>query len=101
MQVAGLLACGARTHVEMPGAMASAAPVAGADAGGGVATAARDGGAGAGNIGNGRDLAPGLRAVPPMTALRLPWSAGETWYVTSGPHSNKRAALDFAPPNRD
>lgn len=32
---------------------------------------------------------------------RLPWSAGETWYLTSGPHSGRRAALDFAPPNFD
>jgi len=86
LQVGGLLACGARTHVETPGPMASAAPVASADAGGGAATAARDGGARAGNLENGRALAPGLRAVPAMTGLRLPWSAGETWYLTSGPH---------------
>lgn len=33
--------------------------------------------------------------------LRLPWSAGETWYLTSGPHERSRAALDFAPPNLD
>jgi hypothetical protein len=36
-----------------------------------------------------------------MTELRLPWSAGETWYLTSGPHSARRTALDFAPPNLD
>jgi hypothetical protein len=36
-----------------------------------------------------------------MTELRLPWSAGETWYLTSGPHSTRRSALDFAPPNLD
>jgi LasA protease len=34
--------------------------------------------------------------------LRLPWEAGATWYLTSGPHGgwgsdNDRAALDFAP----
>ncbi len=40
-------------------------------------------------------------ARPAITELRLPWSAGETWYLTSGPHSTRRAALDFAPPNRD
>ena len=55
--------------------------------------AAWDGGAA--SLENGRALAPAI------TELRLPWSAGETWYLTSGPHSNRRAALDFAPPNRD
>lgn len=99
--VGGLPACGARTHVETPGPMASSAPAAGADAGGGAATAARDGGAIAGNLENGRALAPGQRSAPAITELRLPWSAGETWYLTSGPHSNKRSALDFAPPNLD
>jgi len=99
--VGGLLACGARTHVETPGPMASAAPVASADAGDGAATTARDGGAGDGNLENGRALAPGRRAAPAITELRLPWSAGETWYLTSGPHSNRRSALDFAPPNLD
>ena len=99
--VGGLLACGARTHVETPAPMASAAPVASADAGDGAATTARDGGAGAGNLEDGRALAPGRHAAPAVTELRLPWSAGETWYLTSGPHSNRRAALDFAPPNLD
>src|SRR5262245_47702694 len=80
--------------------MASAAPVPGADAGGGAATAARDGGAD-GNLENGGALAPGRNAAPAMTELRLPWSAGETWYLTSGPHAKKRSALDFAPPNLD
>jgi hypothetical protein len=41
------------------------------------------------------------RATPATTELRLPWSSGETWYLTSGPHSSRRAALDFAPPNVD
>jgi hypothetical protein len=86
-------ACGARTHVETHGPAASAAPAASADAGG-AAAAAPDGGAGAGNDENGR-------AAPAATALRLPWSAGETWYLTSGPHSKKRSALDFAPPPLD
>ena len=49
----------------------------------------------------GAPLAQGQRAAPAITELRLPWSAGETWYLTSGPHSTKRAALDFAPPNVD
>jgi hypothetical protein len=97
----GLLACGARTHVEMPGPMAAAAPAAGADAGGGAALAPPDGGAGAGNVENERALPPGGRAATAITELRLPWSAGETWYLTSGPHSNRRSALDFAPPNLD
>lgn len=79
--VGGPLACGARTHVETPGPMASIVPVADADVDGG----APDGGA----------------AAPAMTELRLPWSAGETWYLTSGPHSTKRSALDFAPPSLD
>jgi len=85
----GPLAC-ARTHVETPGPTASTAPVASADAG-----AALDAGTGDANLANG---AP---AAPAMTELRLPWSAGETWYLTSGPHSTKRSAVDFAPPNLD
>ena len=93
-----LPACGARTRVETPGPTAPTAPVASADAGG---DEVRDGGAGAGNLENGRALAPGRRAAPATTELRLPWSAGETWYLTSGPHSTKRGALDFAPPNLD
>jgi hypothetical protein len=87
----GQFACGARTHVETPGPIVSAASAASADAGGG---AAPDGGGGAARLENGR-------AAPASTELRLPWSAGETWYLTSGPHSTKRAALDFAPPNLD
>ena len=55
--VGGLPACGARTHVETPGPIASTAPAGGADAGGGAATAARDGGVGAGNLENGSALA--------------------------------------------
>ena len=31
--------------------------------------------------------------------LHLPWTAGETWFLTSGPHGTRRSALDFAPPN--
>jgi hypothetical protein len=31
--------------------------------------------------------------------FRLPWTAGETWYLTSGPHGENRSALDFAPRN--
>jgi hypothetical protein len=84
--VGGLLACGARTRVETPGSIASTIPEAGAEAGDPAASAARDGGTG---------------AAPATTELRLPWSAGETWYLTSGPHSTKRSALDFAPPNLD
>ena len=97
----GPLACGTTTHVETPGAMASTAPVASADAGGGAANSAREGGAGAGNLENGQVPGPGRRVAPAITELRLPWTAGETWYLTSGPHSNRRAALDFAPPNLD
>ncbi len=91
LQVGGLLACGARPHVETPGPMAPAAAATSADAGDGAATAAPDGGAAAGNPENARA----------MTELRLPWSAGETWFLTSGPHSTKRSAVDFAPPNLD
>jgi hypothetical protein len=94
--VSGPLAC-ARTHVETSGAVASAAPVADADAGGGAA----DAGAGAENLEDGRAVGAERRAAPAITELRLPWTAGETWYLTSGPHSTKRAALDFAPPNLD
>jgi hypothetical protein len=82
--VGGLPACGTKTHVETPGPIAAAAE---ASADGGAATTERDGGSAA--------------AAPAMTELRLPWTAGETWYLTSGPHSTKRAALDFAPPNLD
>jgi hypothetical protein len=77
----------------MPGPVVSAAPA--ADGG------AADSGAGAANLEDGGALEPGGRAAPAMTELRLPWSAGETWYLTSGPHSTKRSALDFAPPNLD
>ncbi|MES1204425.1 MAG: M23 family metallopeptidase [Pseudomonadota bacterium] len=48
----------------------------------------------------GRAPAP-LTTANPTTSLRLPWTGGETWYLTSGPHSHNRAALDFAPPNFD
>jgi hypothetical protein len=79
--VGDLLACGARAHVETP----TPAPlVASADAG-------------AANLESERAPAP----APAMTELRLPWGAGETWFLTSGPHSTKRGALDFAPPNVD
>jgi hypothetical protein len=99
--VGGPLACGARTHGETPGPIASAASAASAEAGGGATNPTRDGGAGAANAGSERALAPGGGAAPAITELRLPWSAGETWFLTSGPHSTKRAALDFAPPNLD
>ena len=99
--VGGVPACSPRTHVETPGAIASTAPAAGADAGGDAATAEPGGGLGAGNLENRSALAPGSRAAPAITELRLPWSAGETWYLTSGPHSKGRSALDFAPPNLD
>lgn len=44
-------------------------------------------------------LPPGLTQPP----LRFPWSIGETWYYTGGPHGgwasgSAWAALDFAPP---
>jgi hypothetical protein len=47
---------------------------------------------------------PAATEDPPPPAklapeLRLPWTAGESWILTSGPHSHNRAALDFAPPN--
>jgi hypothetical protein len=83
--VGGPLGCGARTHVETPGPPAAMAPAADGGTDGGAATAAQDDG----------------DAAPAMTELRLPWSAGETWYLTSGPHSTKRSALDFAPPSLD
>jgi hypothetical protein len=95
--VGGLPACGARTHVAPPGPPASASPAASADAGGGAASTVPDGGVGAGNLEDGRALAPGRGVASTVTELRLPWSAGETWYLTSGPHSTKRSALDFAP----
>ncbi|HET91171.1 MAG TPA: LysM peptidoglycan-binding domain-containing protein [Chloroflexi bacterium] len=46
--------------------------------------------------------------VPPdlvQPELRLPWEAGQTWYLTSGPHGgwgegSGRAALDFVPAER-
>jgi hypothetical protein len=98
---AGPLACGATTHVETPGPLASSALAASADAGSGAASAAPDGGAGAETLENGRALGPEPGAANAITALHLPWSAGETWYLTSGPHSTKRSALDFAPPNVD
>ena len=80
--VGGPLGCGVRTPIETPRSISSGAPIAVADAG--AATLEKDG-----------------SAAPAMTELRLPWSAGETWYLTSGPHSTKRGALDFAPPNLD
>jgi LasA protease len=45
-------------------------------------------------------LLPDSLAQP---ALRLPWNASETWYLTGGPHGawangSAWAALDFAPP---
>jgi len=91
----GLLGCGTRPPVETRGPTAAAPPpVAGTDAGDGAVTDGPDGG----------DAARTLEseaATPVATELRLPWSAGETWYLTSGPHSTKRGALDFAPPNLD
>ena len=64
--VGGQPACGARTDVETPGPIASAAAAASADAGDGAA-AARDGGAGDGNLENGRAIAPGRRAASATT----------------------------------
>jgi hypothetical protein len=97
--VSGPFACGLRTRVETPGPLASAAVVVGTD--GGAATGAPNGDVTGGTPESGGVLAPEGREAPAMTELRLPWSAGETWYLTSGPHSTKRAALDFAPPNLD
>jgi hypothetical protein len=99
--VGGPFACGARTRVETPGAMALTALPANADGGVGAASTGRDGGAGAGNLEEVRATGTGTGAAPATTELRLPWTAGETWYLTSGPHSTKRGALDFAPPNLD
>ena len=97
--VGGLPACGARTHVETPGPIASAAPAASADAG---AARPPPRGTAAPVPGISRTGAPWQRdGGPAITELRLPWSAGETWYLTSGPHSTRRSALDFAPPNLD
>jgi len=47
---------------------------------------------------------PLLPEVLNQPALQLPWSSGETWYLTSGPHGawasgSAWAALDFAPPH--
>lgn len=48
-------------------------------------------------------IEPLLPAGLQSPALILPWAAGETWYLTSGPHGawnsgSAWAALDFAPP---
>lgn len=81
-------------NVEVPPAGAMAARDDGEAAWEDVATAAREGDEAA--------LTPESEgATPALTTLHLPWAAGETWYLTSGPHSTKRAALDFAPPNLD
>jgi hypothetical protein len=95
-----LSACGAQARGETSGPIASSAPAARADAGGAAAAAGDDR---AKNLDSERILAPAAAASSSTatTDLRLPWSAGETWYLTSGPHSNNRAALDFAPPNLD
>jgi len=102
---AGLVACGAPTQVNAPGPVVSVAPVAPTDAAArGVDFPAGDGGTDAATLGDGQaPAASAAAAAPPpaplMTELHLPWSAGETWFLTSGPHSGRRAALDFAPPN--
>ena len=101
----GLVACGARTQVNAPGPLTSVAPVATADAAGADAGAGGGGGADAASLESGQaavaSAAPGPPSTPAVTELHLPWTAGETWFLTSGPHSQRRAALDFAPPNRD
>lgn len=102
---AGSLGCAARTHVDLPGPMAPVAVGPTIDAAGGASGGASDGGAAAANHEDGPPSAPSAAAAPSpapaMTELRLPWSAGETWYLTSGPHAQRRGALDFAPPNLD
>jgi len=99
---AGLAACGARTQVRAPGPVVAVAPVATIDAAAGVDSG--DGGAHVATLDDRQTPAPvgasaPLPAAPAVTELHLPWSAGETWFLTSGPHSQKRSALDFAPPN--
>lgn len=47
---------------------------------------------------------PLLPEVLNQPALKLPWTPGETWYLTGGPHGawasgSAWAALDFAPPH--
>jgi hypothetical protein len=96
---AGLMACGARTQVNAPGPVVSVAPVATTDAAGAVDSGVGDGGADAATFDGGQGAAPLGAPAPAVTELHLPWSAGETWFLTSGPHSSKRSALDFAPPN--
>jgi hypothetical protein len=71
----------------------------GADLGAGGADADDSSFAAAPDRGDGAGALKDEQAAPVMTELRLPWSAGETWYLTSGPHAAKRGALDFAPPN--
>jgi len=69
-----------------------------------VDSGASDGGADAAKPEDGQPSASATAPVPsaPVTTeLHLPWSAGETWFLTSGPHSQRRTALDFAPPNLD
>jgi hypothetical protein len=99
------MACGARTQVNVPKPVTSAASLVAADAAGGVDSGASDGGADAATLENEAVAAPSTApespSAPAMTELHLPWSAGETWFLTSGPHSERRAALDFAPPNLD
>jgi hypothetical protein len=103
---AGALACGARPPVDTRVPTAAAPPLAGADASA-VAEAHDGGGDGDGAAPSALDTGARARELesesttPATTELHLPWSAGETWYLTSGPHSGKRAALDFAPPNLD
>jgi len=100
---AGLVACGGPTQVNAPGPVAPTATT-------GAAAAALDSGAtdadGSDAGAHTADLdSAQVSATPPSepvaTELHLPWTAGETWFLTSGPHSERRAALDFAPPNLD
>ena len=99
----GLLACGVRPPVDTRGPTALAVPIVRVASGDGAV--APDGGDEAGEA-ESRLAPPPIAFESPPTPpaspeLRLPWSAGDTWYLTSGPHSGKRAALDFAPPNLD
>ncbi|HEY8922914.1 MAG TPA: M23 family metallopeptidase [Polyangia bacterium] len=101
--VTGLVACGARTQVTAPGPVVAVAPVALMDAAspGDAAGGDADGEAPPldGGLASAPAAAPASSPAPAVTELHLPWSAGETWFLTSGPHSGKRAALDFAPPH--
>jgi hypothetical protein len=93
-----LSACGAPTR-EASAPLASLLPLPVADAGAALLLPPMDGGLVQGPNPGDQPLSASGAPEKLTQGLRLPWTSGETWYLTSGPHSNGRAALDFAPPN--